>query len=160
MKTVREQPTSEKKEDHYRSVFETTTDGLIINDLQTGRVLEASPAACAMHGYARTKFIGLSPAAFIHSNSQKVFSKPLQAFRSDSMFDMHVLQARKDGSTFYAAWRGTAFTFLGQPCLLSVVRDVSLRIQAEQHLHQRIEDHTREQSAQLEISHITELRKG
>jgi PAS domain S-box-containing protein len=61
----------------YWNIFETTTDGLIINDLQTGRVLEANPAACAMLGYTRAEFIGLFPAAFIHSNSQKDFSKSL-----------------------------------------------------------------------------------
>ena len=37
--------------------------------------------------------------------------------------------------------------------MLGVVQDVSKRIQAEQHLHQRIEAHMREQSALLEISH-------
>jgi hypothetical protein len=76
------------------------------------------------------------------------------------LFDTRVLHVRRDGSTFYAEWRGTAFTFQGQPCLLSIARDVSRRIQAEQHLHQRIETRTHEQSVLLEVSHITELRKG
>jgi PAS domain S-box-containing protein len=146
MKIVRELPSSEKKEDHYRSVFETTTDGLIISDFITGRVLQANPAACAMHAYARAEFIGLLPAAFIHSNSQKVFSKSLQTFRSGILFTTRVLHVCRDGSTYYAEWRGTAFTFQAQPCLLSVVWYVSQRILAEQRLHQRIEARTRAQS--------------
>jgi PAS domain S-box-containing protein len=144
----------------YWNIFETATDGLIISDLKTGRVLEANPAACAMHGYARTEFIGLLPAEFIHPDSQKIFNKSLGEFRSGAAFDTRVLHVRPDSSSFHAEWRGTAFTYQGQPSLLSVVRDVSQRIQAEQRLHQRIEDRTREQSALLEISHITELRKG
>jgi PAS domain S-box-containing protein len=138
----------------YWSIFETVADGLIIIGLKTGRVLEANPSACAMYGYARTEFIGLFPAAFIHSNSQKVFRKFLREFRSGSLFDTRVLHVRRDGSTFYAEWRGTAFTFQGQLCLLGVVREVSQRIHSEQRLHQRVKARTREQSALLEISHI------
>ena len=33
----------------YWNIFETATDGLITNDLKTGRVLDASPAACALN---------------------------------------------------------------------------------------------------------------
>ncbi len=91
----------------YWDIFKTTTDGLIISDLKTGRVFEANPAVCAMHGYAHTEFVGRLPAAFIHPDSQKVFSKSLQSFRSGSMFDTRVLHIRRDGSTFYAEWRGT-----------------------------------------------------
>jgi PAS domain S-box-containing protein len=43
--------------DMYRNLFETAGDGLIINDAETGRVVEANPAAAAMHGYAREEFI-------------------------------------------------------------------------------------------------------
>ena len=153
MKTGRHHPSFEEKEAQYRSIFDSATDGLIISDLETGRVLEANPAVCAMHGYARTEFIGLFPAAFIHPDSQKVFSKFLRAFRSGGVFDTRVLHVRRDGATFNAEWRGTAFIYQDQPCLLGVVQDVSKRIQAEQHLHQRIEAHMREQSALLEISH-------
>ena len=65
-----------------------------------------------------------------------------------------MLHVRRDGSTFHAEWRGTAFTYQDRPCLLGVVRDVSRRVQAEQRLHQRVEARTREQSALLEISHV------
>ncbi len=143
MKIVKELLSSEKKEDHYRSVFDATTDGLIISDLKTGRVLEANPAACVMNGYARAEFIGLLPAAFIHSSSRKVFRKSLQAFRSGSLFDTCLLHVRRDGSTFHAEWRGTANPFQDQPCHLSVVRDASQRIQAEQRLYQHIQDRAR-----------------
>ncbi|HZY45564.1 MAG TPA: PAS domain-containing protein, partial [Anaerolineae bacterium] len=38
-------------EAQYRNIFEATSDGLVIYDTATGRVVEANPAACAMHGY-------------------------------------------------------------------------------------------------------------
>jgi two-component system nitrate/nitrite sensor histidine kinase NarX len=142
-----------EKEWQYRSIFDAAIDGLIINDLETGRVVEANPAAWLMHGYTRKEFIGLQLTAFIHLDSQNGFSEYLRAFQSDGVFDTRTLHVRRDGSTFYAEWRGTAFTYQGRPCLLGIVHDVSKRIQAEQLLHQRVETRTHEQAKLLEISH-------
>ena len=140
-------------EEEYRNIFETASDGVLITDLETGIVLAANPAAAEMYGYNREEFIGLLPAAFIHPGSQHVFKNYLRAFRSGVVFDTRVLHVRRDGSTFHAELRGTAFTYQGRPCLLGFVRDVSKRIQADQRLRQRVKARTREQSALLEISH-------
>jgi two-component system nitrate/nitrite sensor histidine kinase NarX len=146
-------PLTEEKEWQYRSIFDTTTDGLIITDLETGFVVEANPAACRMHGYTREEFIGLELTAFIHPDSQHGFSEVIRAFQSDGVFDTRTLHVCRDGSTFYAEWRGTAFTYQGRPCLLGILRDVSERIQAEQLLRQGVETRTHEQATLLEISH-------
>jgi PAS domain S-box-containing protein len=142
-----------EKEWQYRSIFDAANDGLIINDLETGRVVEANPAACVMHGYTSEEFIGLQLTAFIHPDSQNVFGEYIRAFQSDGAFDARTQHICRDGSTFYAEWRGTAFTYHGRPCLLGIVRDVSKRIQAEQLLQQRVETRTHEQAKLLEISH-------
>jgi PAS domain S-box-containing protein len=153
LNTSRKHPSFEEKEGHYRSIFDDAIDGLIVTDLKTGRVIEANPAACAMHGCTREEFIGLLPAAFIHPVSQNIFRSYLRAFRSGAAFDTRVLHVRRDSSTFHVEWRGTAFTYQDRPCLLGVVRDVSRHIQADQRLHQRVEARTREQAALLEVSH-------
>ena len=153
MTTKRNPPSFEDEEGPYRSIFDATTDGLIVTDLETGRVLEANPAACAMHGYACAEFIGLLPQTFIHPDSQRVFGKFLGEFPSGGIFDTRVLHIRRDGGTFHAEWRGTAFSYKKKPCLLGVVRDVNKRIQTEQRLQQRIENHLREQSTLVDISH-------
>ena len=54
-------PENSGVEQPYWNIFESATDGLIINDLKTGRVIMANPAACAMHGYACAEFTGLLP---------------------------------------------------------------------------------------------------
>ncbi len=141
-------------DEEYRSIFDATNDGLIIYDLETGLVVEANPAACAMHGYTRPEFIGLPPTDFIHSDSQYIFSQYMQDFSPDGVFDTRTLHLRRDGSTFYAEWRGTVFTYRGRPCLLGIVRDVSERVQAEEYLRQSVETRTHEQAMLLGISHI------
>ena len=142
-----------EREWQYRSIFDTAVDGLIVHDLKTGFVVEANPAACLMHGYAREEFIGRLLTSFIHPDSQRAFREYIQTFQSDGVFDTRILQMRRDGSTFYAEWRGTAFTYQGRSCQLSIVRDVSDRIQAEQNLHRRVETRTHEQETLLAISH-------
>ncbi len=43
----------EEIERQYWEIFEAVSDGLIIHDLETQRIVEANPAAAAMHGYSR-----------------------------------------------------------------------------------------------------------
>ncbi len=143
----------EEREQQYRNIFDIASDGMIVHDLETGLVVEANPAACLMHGYVREEFIGLLLISFIHPDSQPAFREYIQAVQSGGMFDTRIQHLRQDGSTFYAEWRGTAFTHQGRFCLLGVVRDVSNRIQAEQNLHQSVETRTHEQETLLAISH-------
>src|SRR3990170_3535661 len=139
--------------DLYRSLFEAASDGLIINDVGTGLVVEANPAAGAMHGYAREEFIGLHPTAYLHHDSHHLFSQYVQTVQSGRVFEALMVHLRRGGAPFYVEVRGTAFTYQGRSCLLGVVRDVSKRVQTERMLRQRVEDRTREQSTLLEISH-------
>ncbi len=143
---------TDDKEQQYRIIFETASDGMIISDLETGRVVDANPAAIAMHGYTREEFIGLHQTAYIHPDSQRLFTESANDAQPGGMFDVPAVHLHKDGSSFYVEVRRTAIPFQGQPCMLSVVRDVSERINAERLLHQRVELHTREQSTLLEIS--------
>ena len=143
---------TEDKEQQYRIIFETASDGMIISDLATGRVVDANPAAITMHGYTREEFIGLHLTAYVHPDSQRLFTEFANDVQPAGTFDVPAAHLHKDGSSFYVDVRRTAIPFQARPCLLSVVRDVSERINAERLLHQRVELHTREQSTLLEIS--------
>lgn len=145
--------TSEENEWQYRSIFDAASDGLIISDLATGLVIEANTAACRMHGYKCEEFIGQQLTVFIHPDEQDAFCEHLRAFQSESVFTTRTMHVRRDGSSFYGEWRGTAFTYQGRLCLLGIVRDVSERIRAEQLLNQGVETRTHEQAMLLEISH-------
>ena len=138
---------------YYRSVFDSVTDGLIIINSETGCIVDANPAACAMHGYTREEFIGLFPNDFIHPDSLHIFNNYLMEFRSGKILDTQALHLCHGSSSFHVEWRGTTFSHRDQPCLLGVLRDVSKRILAEEHLQDRIDTRTREQATLLEISH-------
>jgi PAS domain S-box-containing protein len=144
---------TKEKEGLYRSIFESATDGMMIIDLETSLMVEANPAAWLMHGYARNEFLELQLQACIHPDSQYVFNESLQIFRSTGVFDIRALHVCRNGTTFFADWRGAPFTYEGRPCLLGIIRDVSNQIQMEQSLSQRVEVRTHEQATLLEISH-------
>jgi two-component system nitrate/nitrite sensor histidine kinase NarX len=143
---------SEDKERLYRRIFEAASDGLILNDVETGLVVEANTAASAMHGYTREEFIDLPPSTYIHPDSFPQFAEWVQTVQLGKDFAAVALHMRQDGSQFTVEVRGSGCTYQNQRCLLSVVRDVSARVQAEQLLRQQVEASTREQSTLLEIS--------
>jgi len=143
----------DEQEWQYRSIFDAVSDGLIVNDLETGLVVEANSAAAAMHGYSREEFIGLLPAAYIHPESLRLFNEAAVAVQSGSVIETSVIHIHRDGSYFHVEVHRAAFTYRSRPCLLSAIRDVSKRIQAEQLLQQRVEIRTHEQAMLLEISH-------
>ena len=141
-----------EREQPYKSIFETAGDGLIINDLETGLVVEANPAACTMYGYAHDDFIGLPPSSFIHPDSSQQFKKYIQTVQSQGVCVDHQVHVRRDGSGVYVEMSGALYTYQACSYLLSVVRDVSQRVRSEQLLQQRVDARTREQSTLLEIS--------
>ena len=143
---------SEDKERPYRRIFEAASDGLIINDVETGLVVEANPAASVMHGYIREEFIDLHPTTYIHPDSYPKFAEWVQTVQSGKDFAAIALHMRRDGSSLTVEVCGSECTYQDRLCLLSVVRDVSARVRAEQLLRQQVEARTREQSTLLEIS--------
>src|SRR5215216_3543853 len=145
-------PDIQDQEQQYRILFEAASDGMIISDLETGTVVAANPAASALHGYRREEFIGLHLTAYIHPDSQRLFTEAANDTQPGDILDVPAIHLRKDGSSFYVDVRRTTIPFQGRLCLLSVLRDVTERINAERLLHQRVALHTREQATLLEIS--------
>jgi PAS domain S-box-containing protein len=143
---------SENTDRLYRRIFDAASDGLILNDVETGLVVEANTAASAMHGYTREEFIDLPPSTYIHPDSFPLVSEWVQTVQLGKDFAAVALHMRQDGSQFTVEVRGSGCTYQNQLCLLSAVRDVSARVRAEQLLRQQVEARTREQSTLLEIS--------
>ncbi len=126
-----------EKEEQYRSIFEASTDGLFIQEPEDGRVVEVNPAACRMHGYTHEEFLGLLPTAFIHPDSFTLVAESLQTIQSGGQYHARGIAKRKDGTPFHAEAHVTTFTYKGRPHLLSIVRDITERVQAEQQLREK-----------------------
>jgi two-component system sensor histidine kinase/response regulator len=126
----RQKQSRRTSEEQYRIIFETVTDGLIINALN-GTVVEANPAACQMHGYTREEFLGQSAAEFVHPSSMHLFQEYVKAISSGREFHCLAQDIRKDGSVFDVEVTGVPFQFRGSAHLLGIVRDITQRKQAQ-----------------------------
>jgi PAS domain S-box-containing protein len=140
-------------EEEYRNIFEAASDGLLIYDMETDLVVEANLAACQMHGYTRQEFIGLNPSVFMLPESHVLFREHVRMAEPGGVFESLLVHIRQDGSPFHVEVRRSAIHYRGRPCLLSVIRDVSQRVQTEKILSGQIEARMREQATLLAISH-------
>ena len=141
-----------EREAQYRSIYEATTDGLIISRVD-GSIVEANPAACEMYGYDYDEFIRLPAAVIIHPDSMAGFRQYLQVVGAGQPVFTPSQTLRKDGVVLDVEVRGALIVYRGEPHILSVLHDVTERERAIQLLEQRVEERTRELSTLLDISH-------
>jgi PAS domain S-box-containing protein len=141
-----------EREAQYRSIFESTSDGLFINNLETGRLMEMNEAAARMHGYTLAEFQQLQPAQFIHPDFVHIFEEYLDVVRQGGEFRGRAVDIRKDGSHFHVEVLGTSFDYSGQRHSLAVVRDITDQVEAQQLLERRLEERTRELGLLLDVS--------
>jgi PAS domain S-box-containing protein len=134
----------------YRAIFEASGDGLVINDADTGVVLEANPAFCQMHGYIQ--MVGLDPMTFIRPNSHKLFRDYVCAIRERREFRTRAQDVRRDGTVFDVEVVGRGFVYGGRLALLCVVRDVTEQVHAYQVLEERLATCTREIERRREVA--------
>lgn len=118
------------QEEQYRSIFEAASDGLVINDFETGRLLAANPAFCRMHGY--DDMTGMHPTEFIHPNSHHLFEEYIRTTRTGGEFRCQAQDVRRDGTVFDVEVLGRSFTYQGKPATLGVVRDITEQVHNEQ----------------------------
>ena len=141
----------EQREAEYRSIFEATSDGLVVSTLD-GIHEEINPAYAALHGYSREEMLAMHPSMYVHPDS----IPELQAFIADVAAGRpHHSQAvdiRKDGTPFYIDVRGVPIMRRGVPHILGVLRDITDQVQAYRLLEQRVDERTRELAMLLEVS--------
>ncbi len=140
-----------EREAQYRSIFESTSDALLIFDFD-GTIVEANPAAYRMYGYSCEELVGLPGKEIVHPDYYHVFEDFKRQVKTGGQFSAQTVDLRQDGSSINVEVDGTFFSYKGQPHLLAVVRDVTERVLARQILEQRVEERTRELQTLLDVT--------
>ena len=140
-----------EREAQYRGIFESTSDGLLIFDLE-GNLVDFNPAAAGMHGYGMDEFHGHSPHQFIHAESLPLFERFVETVRAGGDFRGRARDLRRDGTPFHIQVLGTGFIYRGQPHALAVIRDITEEVEAYRFLEERVDERTRELSMLLDVS--------
>lgn len=116
-----------------QAIYDGIADGLVVAEVGTGKIVRASPTACALFGYSEREFLekrvsDLHPAASLgtveaefraQAEGKKVVSPGLPC-------------ARKDGSIFFADVGARPTIYAGRRCLVGFFRDITEREQAEE----------------------------
>jgi PAS domain S-box-containing protein len=119
------------KEAQSRGIFEAVADGLLITNLETGRVMDANPAYCQMHGYSYSEILQLNPLDFIPPDRHDKFDSFLTTVKIGQEFTCESVCKRPDGTPFDIEIKSVPFWYNGNHCGLSVIRDVTERKQME-----------------------------
>lgn len=92
-------------ENLYQLIFESARDGIILSDLEKGKVLVANPIAAKMHGYSHKVFCGLTLQRLINEQALPLLKEDFNAIKQGKPIERVVKNIHKDGSQFWVEWR-------------------------------------------------------
>lgn len=116
-------------EEKYRILSEATTDCIFIETVE-GRVLECNTAGARMFGYNKKDMIGLTIADRVSEEFAKKLPKVITEKEATQGFFMSRISKKKDGTIFPTK----IVTIRGKPRLITYVRDITKRKEAEKKL--------------------------
>jgi len=131
-----------QSEARYRTLFEKSSEGVLLHDLQ-GNILEANQAALDMFGYTMEELRGLHPGALVHPDEAESVRQDFQAIKRDEFTRAEHRCLRKDGTELLAIVSGKK---VSRDLIQGVVRDVTAQRKQQQRL--RLLNRAMEQSAE------------
>lgn len=152
---VTERKEAEKRlresEDRFRTIFEQSSDGIMIADLEDKQQVEANHAICAMLGYTREELMSLH-VEDVHPKEDlpwimEVFERQV---RGEISLAADIPMLRKDGTVIYADVNSKQIILNGKNCIVGYFRDITERKQAVEALRER----ERQLSESQRIAHI------
>ena len=120
-------------EERYRGLFQSESDALLLIDHESGRVLEANPAAATIYGYTTEELLGLTDLD-LSADPELTRSSTRSAAVGENVTVPSRRHRRKDGAAFAVEMTGRVFTLQGRLVRVVAVRDVSARKRAEEAL--------------------------
>ncbi|RIK37971.1 MAG: hypothetical protein DCC58_17265 [Chloroflexi bacterium] len=141
-----------EREAQYRSIFESSRDGLAITAEASAQFVEVNPACAAMIGYSREEMLQMHWTAVVHEQYHQRIRELVPATLIGGDFRLRVDLVKRDGSLLPVEMHGVGFSYFGRPALLAVVRDISEQVHAMELLEARVAERTREITSLLEVS--------
>ncbi len=121
-----------ENEERYRTAFITSPDAVNINRLSDGLYIDANDGFLRLMGYSREEVIGRT------SRELSIWHDPLdrqrlaqELGRNGHCENLDANFVAKDGHLIVGLMSAHLITIKGEPCILSVTRDISARKQSE-----------------------------
>ncbi len=114
----------------FRTIFDSIGDGVTVVE-PGGNFLEVNAAACERLGYTREEMLGMSTRDINQPQTASRIRDRAAAIMSGQVAVFEATHTRKDGTTVPTEVTARRMMFAGRPAILSIVRDLSERRQAE-----------------------------
>jgi diguanylate cyclase (GGDEF)-like protein/PAS domain S-box-containing protein len=127
-------------EAHYRTVFETSLDGICVTNLSDGRYIDANQAFLSILGFEREEVIGRTSMELNLWADPPLRRRLVEMLEQHSGFQNEETQYRtKTGKLLWVQISSSLIAIEGLSCILSVVRDISEAKAAEKRLKAALE---------------------
>lgn len=122
--------------ERYQMLFVHARDIILFVDPRDGRILEANEAALHTYGYSRAEILSLTMHDLRAPEKVPLVASQL-ALAAGEGVRFETVHRRKDGSTFPVEVNAQSAPWNGRPAVLSIVRDITRRKQAQEALERR-----------------------
>lgn len=157
--TARTQEALKESEARFRTLFESSPNGIFITDPETLEILDCNTQACRMNGYAREELVGRD-INLLHPEEVRAQTKGgpegrarfVEQLRARGVITVESVHLRKDGTTFPMETSMCLLELGGRDVVMGIDRDISERKRAEEELARH-----REHLEELVASRTAEL---
>jgi len=137
LEKIIEEQTKELKESEsrYRTLFESSPDGILIADIKTKEFKYANPSICEMLGYSEEELKGMGISDIHPKDSlDYMISKFESQARGEKTLAQDIPCLRKDGKIIYADTNTIRILIDRKECNIGFFRDITKRKEAEKAL--------------------------
>jgi PAS domain S-box-containing protein len=117
-------------EEQYRSIFNATSDALVLRDAEA-RVVDVNPAFLAMTGYARQDMVNETCLCFAGAQMSALEREMHARVIAGESVHFDLRGTRKDGTPLEVEMHAVPMRYRGRPHALGMARDVTARKRAE-----------------------------
>ena len=113
-------------EEHYRTIFQTSIDGIAISRLEDGKFLDINQAFLNMVNYEREEVVGRTSIEIGLWTDENIRHEIVEVLRRESYFrNLTIPYRRKGGEIFWMQLSSAVIELDGVSCMISITRDTT-----------------------------------
>lgn len=124
-----------RSEEKFRSLFESASDGILIVDLE-GNLIDFNSVAHERLGYSKAEMLNMHITEVDAPEAAARVPERISMIRQQGHARFESVHQKRDGTRMPVEINARVIDFEGRKALLSVIRDISERKQAERELRQ------------------------
>ena len=125
-----------ESEERLRKIFEHSNDAIFVIDPERDKILNANPKACSMLGYSLQDLLSTSISAIHPDDLPKLMAFGQSVVQHGQGWTDELTCLTKDGQLLPTEISASTIEIAGRLCIISLIRDVSERKQANEALRE------------------------